>query len=204
MWHPVPGPPWKGERVADDPGTVDLRRQELREVAGYAAACAGTVLTIFESERPDDRRPRAAIDAAQEFAEGGERTKAIRDAAWAALRAARETHDAGRPAASTAARAAVAAASAPYLHPLAKATQVKHILGAAACSVRAAEHAAGDDPDVGAEHLARVRDLANPVVVDVLRRYPTAPSGGGHVGELIRRLDSSLRDAASRSIASSS
>jgi hypothetical protein len=29
--------------------------------------------------------------------------------------------------------------------------------------------------------------------VDVLRRYPAAPSGGGRVGELIRQLDASLR-----------
>jgi hypothetical protein len=30
-------------------------------------------------------------------------------------------------------------------------------------------------------------------VVDVLRRYPVAPPGGGRVGELIRQLDASLR-----------
>jgi hypothetical protein len=29
--------------------------------------------------------------------------------------------------------------------------------------------------------------------VDVLRRYPSAPRGGGRVGELIRQLDASLR-----------
>jgi hypothetical protein len=31
------------------------------------------------------------------------------------------------------------------------------------------------------------------VVLDVLRRYPRAPGGGGRVGELIRRLDAALR-----------
>jgi hypothetical protein len=30
-------------------------------------------------------------------------------------------------------------------------------------------------------------------VVDVLRRYPAVPHGGGRVGELIRQLDRSLR-----------
>lgn len=171
----------------------DLTRTELRAVAGYAAACAGPALAIFERVLPDDRRPRAAIDAAQAFAEGGERTKALRDWAWAAQRASQETRDAGHAAASDAARAALAAAGAAYLHPLAKATQVKHILGAAAHAARAFELDAGDDPAVGAERIAQARLLAGPVVVDVLRRYPPAPPGGGRVGELIRRLDTSLR-----------
>ncbi len=179
--------------MADDSTTITLSRSELREVAGYAVACAWPALAIFERERPDDRRPHAAIDAAQAFADGAERTKALRDGAWAAQRAAQEARDAGRAAASDAARAALAAAGAAFLHPLAKATQVKHILGAAAHAARAFEIAAGDDPAVGAHHLARARTLANPVVADVLRRYPVAPAGGGRVGDLIRQLDASLR-----------
>ena len=90
-------------------------------------------------------------------------------------------------------RAALAAAGAAYLHPLAIATQVKHILGSAAHAARAFELTAGDDPTVGADHIAQSRILAPPVVVDVLRRYPAAPHGGGRVGELIRQLDVSLR-----------
>jgi immunity protein 5 of polymorphic toxin system len=85
---------------------------------------------------PDDRRPRAAIDAAQAFAEGGERTKAMRDNAWAAHRAAQETRDAGQAAASAAARATGPAVGTAFLHPLAKATQVRHILGSAAHAAR--------------------------------------------------------------------
>jgi hypothetical protein len=77
--------------------------------------------------------------------------------------------------------------------PLANATQVKHILGSAAHAARAFELSAGDDPTVGADHLAQARILAHPVVVDVLWRYPAAPHGGGRVGELIRQLDASLR-----------
>jgi hypothetical protein len=50
-----------------------------------------------------------------------------------------------------------------------------------------------DDPAVGADRIAQFRILAPPVVVDVLRRYPVAPRGGGRVGELIRQLDASLR-----------
>ena len=181
--------------MANDSTTFELNRSELHAVAGYAAACARSALAIFERARPDDRRPRAAIDAAHAFAEGAERTKALRDSAWAAQRAAQEARDAGQAAASEAARAALGAAGAAFLHPLAKATQVKHILGSAAHAARAFELAAGDDPAVGADHVvqARILALAHPIVVEVLRRYPVAPRGGGRVGALIRQLDASLR-----------
>lgn len=178
--------------MADSP-TIELSMAELREIAGYAAACARPALVIFERVRPDDRRPRAAIDAARAFADGADRTKALRDAAWAAQRAAGEARDAGQHAASEAARAALAAAGAAYLHPLAKATQVKHILGAAGHAARAFELRAGDDQAAGADHIARARALAGPPVVDVLKRYPAAPDGGGRAGELIRELDVRLR-----------
>jgi hypothetical protein len=57
----------------------------------------------------------------------------------------------------------------------------------------AVDAAAGGDPATGAEHLARAWRLAPPVVVDVLRRYPGAPPGGGRPGELMRLLDAALR-----------
>jgi hypothetical protein len=82
------------------------------------------------------------------------------------------------------------AAGAAYLHPLAKSTQVNHILGSAAHAARAFELSTGDDPT---HHLARSRAAANGVVTDVLRRYAAAPPGGARVGELMRRLDTSLR-----------
>jgi GNAT superfamily N-acetyltransferase len=44
---------------------LELSIAELRGVAGYAVACARPALAIFERARPDDRRPRAAIDAAK-------------------------------------------------------------------------------------------------------------------------------------------
>ncbi|MFG2431720.1 putative immunity protein [Streptomyces sp. NPDC048590] len=171
-----------------EPGTVELTTQDLRAVAAFAAACAEPALGLFEAGRPDDSRPRKAIEAAWAFARGGERGKLLRDTAWAALKAAGATDDA---AAGQAARAAMAAAGAAYLHPLAKATQVKHILGAA-------ELAAGDDRTRGAEHIARAAATASPEVVDVLARYPAAPEGGGRVGELIRLLDTALRPEGTR------
>jgi len=173
--------------------TIELSLNELREVAGFAVACARPALALFERQRPGDQRPRVAIDAAQAFAQGAKRTKVLRDSAWGALRAAQEARDAGQTAASEAARAALAAAGWAFLHPLAKATQVKHILGSAAHAARALELDAGDNRTIGAEHIAHLQTLAIPAVVDVLRRYPAAPSGGVRVGELIRQLDASLR-----------
>jgi hypothetical protein len=169
---------------------IELTMDELRAVTGFAVACAEPALAIFERDCPGDPRPRAAIDAARAFAEGARRTKAIRDAAWAAHRAAQETRDADQPAASDAARAALAAASAAFLHPLAKATQVPHILGAAAHTARAFEL----DGDTGTRHIERARALANPTVVTVLSRFPNAPSGRGRPGELMRQLDAALRN----------
>jgi hypothetical protein len=80
-----------------------------------------------------------------------------------------------------------------FLHPLPKATQVKHILGSAAHAERAFELCGGDDPTVGLDQIAQSRILAPPVVVDLLKRYPSAPPGGRRVGELNRTLDASLR-----------
>jgi hypothetical protein len=159
----------------------------------YAVGCARPALAIFERDLPGDPRPRAAIDAADAFAEGAERTRVLRDTAWAALRAANEARDAGRLAASDAARAAVATCGAAFLHPLPRATQVKHILGSAAYAARAFEIAAGGDATVAAARISDAVRLASPVVVDVLRRYPPAPASGGRIGELLRELDAALR-----------
>lgn len=176
--------------MANETGRIVLTMGDLREISRYAAESAQEVLSIFETAHPADSRPRDAIEAALAFALGGQRGRALRDTAWAALRAAR---DADTAAAGDAARAAMCAASAAYLHPLADAHQVKHILGAAAHAARSAELIAGDDRDVGAEHIERSRRRATPIVVDVLSRYPAAPSGGGRVGELLRDLDDALR-----------
>jgi len=173
--------------VASETSEIVLSTQDLRDVRAFAAGCAEVVLEIFEADQPADSRPREAIDAAWEFARGGRREKLLRDTAWAALKAVKGA------AASEAARAAMSAAGAAYLHPLAKAAQVKHIVGAGAYAARAAELVAGDDRTVGARHVEQAANRATPVVVDVLKRFPAAPRGGGRVGELIRMLDADLR-----------
>ncbi|PWW24863.1 hypothetical protein JD79_04054 [Geodermatophilus normandii] len=170
--------------------TVELSPDDLRAVARYAAESAREVLPLAESASPGDRRPRAAIEAAEAFAGGADRTVLQRTAGLAAHRAAAEAPTA---AAREAARAAGHAAAAAYLHPLARATQVRHVLGAAAHAARAAEVAAGGDEAVGDEWVERARQRATPALVAVLRRYPAAPSGGNRASRLLAALDTALR-----------
>jgi hypothetical protein len=166
---------------------IELSLDELRQLSGWSADCAARALPLYEAALPDDRRPRDAIEAAREFGAGGNRTKAIRTAAWGALKAAGEVDD---PAAEAAARAAVAAAGSAYLHPLAKATQVKHIVGAAQYAAYAHELATGDCEPVLSWAIERVP----PAVRDVLRRYPDGtPPGSSRLAEQHRRLESALR-----------
>jgi len=72
--------------VADGTSRIELTRADLRTVAGFAVSCARPALAIFEDELPGDGRPRAAVDAGNAFAEGAERTIALRDHAWNAQR----------------------------------------------------------------------------------------------------------------------
>ncbi|MBF6167562.1 exonuclease SbcC [Streptomyces gardneri] len=179
--------------AADEHLNIELSMAELREVTTFALACAEPVLVIFERDCPDDPRPRAVLDEARRFAAGAKRTKALRVTALDAHRAAKAAREEGHSAAFDAASAAGHAGAAAYLHPLAKATQGGHILMSAAHAARALELEAGDDRDVGVDYIRKVTDLAGPIVVNVLMRYPHAPSGRGRVGELWRELDASLR-----------
>lgn len=169
---------------------IDLDLPDLRAVAAYAADSAEKVIAIFERTCGSDPRPRVAIAAARTFACGGARVKSLRDAAWAAHKAAQETDDR---AAGEAARAAMCAPAAAFLHPLARSTQVRHILGAAAHAARATELAAGDDPVVGCDFVERIARGTNPEIIEILCRYPEPPRSGGRTGELLRMLDRKLR-----------
>lgn len=172
-------------------GDLELDLDELRAVAGFAADCAEPVLVLFRHDRPEDPRPAEAIRAARLFAEGAPRSSLQRTAATQAHRAAR---DATTEAARHAATAAGDAAAAAYLHPLRAATQVRHLLGAAAHAARAAELARGDDPVVAEYVVTAAATRATPVVRAVLDRYPRAPAGRSRVAVLVQRLDSLLRD----------
>jgi len=90
---------YRGEVVTGDDKIVVrearlLRRFEAWNEHGarlFACDCAERVLPLFERKRPDDRRPRQAIEVARRFA-NGEATRdellAAWDAAWAAAWAA--------------------------------------------------------------------------------------------------------------------
>lgn len=167
----------------------DLSMDDLRQVTRYAVLSAEDVLTVFEQAHPHDGRPRAAIDAAWAFVNGARRTKLQRATAVDAHRAAKA---ASTEAAKHAASAAGDAAAAAYLHPYAKADQVGHILRASAHAACAAETAAAD-PDVGPRWVQEAAQRATPTLVDILRRYPPAPTGSSRVSVLMKLLDTTLR-----------
>ncbi|MFP5068971.1 putative immunity protein [Pseudonocardia nantongensis] len=84
---------------------------DLRVVARYAVQRAEAVLPLFEERHPEDRRPRAAIDAAWIFVDGTERSRLQRVTVLDAHRAAKGAStgaatDAAHAAGDAAARAA--------------------------------------------------------------------------------------------------
>lgn len=129
-----------GER---DPRLVTIRRggtltdADHHLLALWAASCAEHVLDRFESVRPDDPRPRRAIDQARAWANGEITMSQARAAGGHAMAAARDLSGAARHAAYAAGQAAVVAHVA------------AHELGAAAYAIKAARAAApegaGDD-----------------------------------------------------------
>ena len=169
-----------------------LSTDELRVVARYVAESAEAVLPVFGSAHPGAPRPRAALRAAWDIVDGAPRAALPRTTSLDAHRAARE---AATEVAGLAARSAGDAASAAYLHPLARATQVGHILRAAASAARIAEL---QEADAGAADRAieAARPRASPVLGDVQRRYPPAPASRTRVGVLMSALDSALRGLA--------
>ena len=174
--------------MADD---FELTTDELRVVARYVAETAAEVLPLFEAAVPGDPRPRLALDSAWEFVAGARRTKLQRVTSLDAHRAAAE---APTEAARLAARSAGDAASAAYLHPLADAAQVGHILRASANVARIAELEASGDPGAAATaSLDRAVARATPELVEVLMRYPSVPAGGNRVASLMSTLDGRLR-----------
>jgi hypothetical protein len=187
---------------------IPLSLDELRQLSLWTADCAKQALPLFEAAAPGDRRARDAIEAVREFGAGGKRTKAIRTAAWAALKAAGELNAAGRRrtaddpaaeaqavearAAEAAARAAVGAAGSAYLHPFAAATQVKHIVAAAQYAAYAQELATGD-PEAADAVVRWAVERVPPTVREVLARYPDGAPGRTRLGELHRRIEAELR-----------
>jgi hypothetical protein len=164
----------------------ELSMDELRIVAGYVAQTADDLLPVFEDAHPGDPRPRAAVAAAWRFVHGEPRAMLQRVTSVDAHRAARQ---ASSETARRAAQAAGDAAAAAYLHPIASAYQVGHILRAAANAARVQEIATGDP----AAAIVTAQHRASPTLIDILRRYPPAPGGKNRVAQLMATLDAALR-----------
>nr|WP_246256548.1 exonuclease SbcC [Isoptericola halotolerans] len=164
----------------------------MRAVVHFAAGSAQQVLPLFEEVRPDDGRPREALAAARAFVDGAPRSRRQRLSATDAHRAARE---APTEVSRLAAQAAGDAPAAAYLHPIARAHQVGHVLRAAANAARIAEIQAGERPAAAEREIALACARAGGVVVDVLRRYPPAPPGRSRAARLLAELDGALRSS---------
>ena len=102
-----------------------LTDEDHHLLALWAAECAEHVLPLFEAARPDDVRPRLAIDAIRAWTRGELRMMETRAAGGHAMGAARDLAGAPRFAAYAAGQAAVVAHVA------------EHDLGAAAYAIKA-------------------------------------------------------------------
>ncbi|MGV8907904.1 MAG: putative immunity protein [Propionicimonas sp.] len=115
-----------------DPRLITIRRggtltdDHHRLLAEWALACAEHVLPLFERERPEDTRPREAIDLGRAWIRGEVRMGEAHHAAFVANAAAREQPDPAKFAALSAGQA------------VAVAHVAAHDLGAAAYAIRAA------------------------------------------------------------------
>lgn len=172
------------------PVALDLSADDLRVVARYVATAAEALLPFYTDIHPDDPRPRDAVAAAWLFAGGAPRTALQRTTSMDSHRAAAS---AAGEVARLAAQAAGDAASAAYLHPIAKAHQVGHILRADANAARIAEITAGSDPAAAQGAIARAAARATPELREILRRYPPAPAGRSRTAQLMEILDGALR-----------
>ena len=118
-----------------DPRFITIRRggtltdSDHQLLALWAATCAEHVLLLFESIRPDDPRPRQAIEAARAWTRGEFKMMETRALGGHAMGAARDLHGAARFAAYAAGQAAVVAHVA------------AHELGAATYAIKAARAA---------------------------------------------------------------
>ena len=119
-----------------DPRFVTIRRggtltdADHRLLALWAASCAEHVLGLFESARPEDPRPRQAIEHARAWVRGEVKMMQARAAGGHAMGAARDLRGAARHAAYAAGQAGAVAHVA------------AHELGAAAYAIKAARAAA--------------------------------------------------------------
>ena len=85
------------------PSALTLDEVDRRELITWAAVCVERVMPLFDAERPDDNRLRAALTGSAAFARSELTVGAARQLAFACHAAARDATD---PAARATARAA--------------------------------------------------------------------------------------------------
>lgn len=146
-----------------DPRFITIRRggtltdEDHRLLALWAATCAEHVLPLFESVRPDDPRPRRAIELGRAWVRGEVKMTEARTSAGKANAAARDLAGAPRFAAYAAAQAANVAHVA------------AHELGAAAYAIKAVRSAAGTDADAaGRAECAWQREQLPPQIRELV------------------------------------
>ncbi|WP_227468142.1 putative immunity protein [Microbacterium sp. YJN-G] len=98
--------------VLPDDADLTLSEEDRRELVEWTVACAERMLPLFLAERPDDPRPREALDAAQAFMRGELSIEDVREKAFACHAAAREADD---PSALAAARVCGQAAAVAHM-----------------------------------------------------------------------------------------
>src|SRR5829696_8477606 len=147
-----------------DPRFVTIRRggtltdSDHQLLALWAAACAEHVLDLFESAKPEDPRPRRAMERARAWARGEVTMTQARTAAGHANAAARDLRGAARHAAYAAAQAGNVAHVA------------AHELGAAAYAIKAASAAseAGEAESAGRLECRWQRDELPEAIRDLV------------------------------------
>lgn len=141
---------------------MDTEEEQQKGLAAWAADCAERVLPLFEQGKPEDRRPRKAIEAARAWAAGDIPVSAARGASSAANAAAREAEE-GPP--RDAARSAG--------HAAASAHNISHSIHAAAYAIKAVSDSAGADAATAEEdwQFNRVSEELRPLV------YPEETAG---------------------------
>ena len=147
-----------------DPRFVTIRRggsladSDHQLLALWAASCAEHVLELFELVRPEDPRPRQAIEQARAWVRGEITVSAARMAGGHAMAAARHLTGAARHAGFAAGQAAVVAHVA------------AHELGAAAYAIKAVRAAApkGEDERAGRLECRWQRDQLPEAIRDLV------------------------------------
>jgi len=147
-----------------DPRFVTIRRggtltdSDHHLLALWAASCAEHVLDLFESARPEDPRPRHAIELGRAWTRGEITMTEARSGGGHAMAAARDLSGAPRHAAFAAGQAAVVAHVA------------AHELGAATYAIKAARAAApeGEGESAGRLECRWQRDQLPPAIRELV------------------------------------